>query len=87
MTSMEQRLISPLFFRLLIPFGLAFFLGMFMGSINSIIAPIIVLAFELSPADLGFISSVNLIAFGLAQLPLGVFLDRYGAKRRSAVCS
>lgn len=81
MTSMEQRLISPLFFRLLIPFGLAFFLGMFMGSINSIIAPIIVLAFELSPADLGFISSVNLIAFGLAQLPLGVFLDRYGAKK------
>ncbi|WP_302795122.1 MFS transporter [Cloacibacillus evryensis] len=81
MSRTEPRLVSPLFFRLLIPFGSAFFLGMFMGSINSILAPIIVADFDLSPADLGFVSSVNLIAFGLAQLPLGVFLDRCGAKK------
>lgn len=81
---MEERLLSPLFFRLLVPFGFAFFLGMFMGSINSLLAPVMVETFDLSPADLGLVSSVNLIAFGLAQLPLGVFLDRCGAKKTLA---
>ncbi len=72
---------SPLFFRLLIPYGIAFFAGMFIGSINSIIAPIIVPAFDLSPADLGFITSVTLISFGLTQIPLGIFLDKFGSKK------
>ncbi|MDO5115512.1 MAG: MFS transporter [Synergistaceae bacterium] len=85
MIQSEERLASPLFFRLLIPFGFAFFIGMFMGSINSILAPVIVADFGLSPADLGFISSVNLISFGLAQIPLGVSLDRRGAKKTLAV--
>ena len=76
-----DSLLSPLFFRLLIPYGTAFFIGMFIGSINSIIAPTIVSAFNLSPADLGLISSVTLISFGLTQIPLGVFLDKYGAKK------
>lgn len=81
----NDRLMSPLFLRLLLPFGLAFSLGMFMGSLNSIIAPIIVLTFGLSPADLGFVSSVTLVSFGLAQIPLGVMLDRYGSKKTLAV--
>lgn len=77
----SDNLMSPLFFRLLIPYGTVFFIGMFIGSINSIIAPTIVSVFDLSPADLGFISSVTLIAFGLTQIPLGVFLDKFGAKK------
>ncbi len=44
---MEERLLSPLFFRLLAPFGFAFFLGMFMGSINSLLAPVMVETFDL----------------------------------------
>ena len=86
MTKTEtDRLMSPLFIRLLLPFGLAFSLGMFMGSLNSIIAPIIVLTFDLSPADLGFVSSVTLVSFGLTQIPLGVMLDCYGSKKTLAV--
>lgn len=67
--------------RLIIPFGLAYFLGMFTGSVNSILAPTLIDTFKLSPTEIGFISSINLIAFGLAQFPIGVFLDRYGARK------
>ena len=60
------RFFSPLFFRLWIPFGFAFFLGMFIGSVNSVLAPYITEEFSLTPAALGFVSSMNLAAFGIA---------------------
>lgn len=77
----ESNLFSPLFLRLLIPFGFAFFISTFIGSITSIIAPYITADFGLSPAQLGGFISVNLAAFGLAQFPLGVMLDRYGGRK------
>lgn len=76
----EGRLFSPLFLRLLIPFGFSFFISTFIGSITSITAPYITADFGLSPAQLGGFISVNLAAFGLAQFPLGVMLDRYGGR-------
>ena len=76
----EGTLFSPLFLRLLIPFGFAFFASTFIGSITSMIAPQITADFGLSPAQLGGFISVNLAAFGLAQFPLGVMLDRYGGR-------
>jgi MFS family permease len=80
----EISLLSPLFFRLIIPFGLGYFVSVFLGSANAIMSPILVDTFSLSPADLGFMTSVYLISFGLAQFPLGVLLDRYGARRTLA---
>lgn len=76
----ENILLTPLFMRLFIPFGVGYFLSVFLGSANATMAPILITEFALSPADLGFMSSVYLIFFGLAQFPLGVFLDRYGAR-------
>ena len=75
------RFFSSLFFRLWIPFGFAFFLGMFIGSVNSVLAPYITEEFSLTPAALGFVSSMNLAAFGAAQLPLGLMLDRFGGRK------
>ena len=75
------RFFSSLFFRLWIPFGFAFFLGMFIGSVNSVLAPDITEEFSLTPAALGFVSSMNLAAFGAAQLPLGLMLDRFGGRK------
>ena len=37
--------------------------------------------FGLAPSDLGLLTSAYFLAFGLAQLPVGVFLDRYGPRR------
>jgi len=47
---------------------------------NGIVAPNLTAEFSLDAADLGLVSSVFFIAFGLAQLPLGVALDRFGPK-------
>lgn len=77
----NDRLFSPLFVRLLVPFGTAFFISAFIGSITSMIAPQITADFGLSPAQLGGFVSVNLAAFGLAQFPLGVMLDRHGGRK------
>lgn len=76
-----MSLLSPLFFRLFIPFGMGYFISVLLGSANSIMSPILLNTFSLSAADLGFMTSVFFISFGLAQLPLGVLLDRYGARR------
>lgn len=79
-----MSLLSPLFLRLFIPFGLGYFISVLLGSANAIMSPILISTFSLSPADLGFMTSVYLISFGLAQFPLGVLLDRYGARKTLA---
>jgi predicted MFS family arabinose efflux permease len=80
----EVSLLSPLFLRLFIPFGMGYFISVLLGSANAIMSPILVDTFQLSPADLGFMTSIYLISFGLAQFPLGVWLDRYGARKTLA---
>ena len=57
-------MLTPLFMRLFIPFGVGYFLSVFLGSANATMAPILITEFALSPADLGFMSSVYLIFFG-----------------------
>lgn len=79
-----MSLLSPLFLRLFIPFGLGYFISVLLGSANAIMSPILINTFSLSPSDLGFMTSVYLISFGLAQFPLGVLLDRYGARKTLA---
>lgn len=71
-------------FRLFIPFGLGYFLSLLLGSANAIMAPTLIEEFSLSPSDLGLMSSTYLIAFGAAQFPLGIFLDKYGARKTLA---
>ncbi|MDD4159736.1 MAG: MFS transporter [Synergistaceae bacterium] len=84
MKDQDISLCSSLFARLFIPFGMGYFISVLLGSANAIMSPILVETFLLSPADLGFMTSVYLISFGIAQFPLGVFLDRYGARKTLA---
>ena len=70
--------------RLFVPFGLGYFLSVLLGSANAIMSPILIREFGLSSSELGFMTSIYLISFGLAQFPLGVFLDRCGARRTLA---
>ena len=55
-------------------------MSVLLGSANSIMSPILIDTFKLSPSDLGFMSSVYLAAFGVAQFPVGVLLDLYGGR-------
>ena len=75
----EMSLLSPLFLRLFIPFGLGYFISVLLAAPCDHVADTDKHIFAL-PSDLGFMTSVYLISFGLAQFPLGVLLDRYGAK-------
>ena len=53
-------------------------------SVNAAIAPELVAEFQLSHAALGSLSSAYFFAFAALQLPLGIWLDRYGSRRTDA---
>jgi len=63
------------------PFAAGFFLSYFFRNVNAVIARDLARDFELSSADLGFLTATYLLAFAAFQLPLGVLLDRYGPRR------
>jgi predicted MFS family arabinose efflux permease len=63
------------------PFAAGYFLSFFFRNVNAVISRDLAQEFALSPADLGFLTSMYLLAFAAFQLPLGVLLDRYGPRR------
>lgn len=63
-----------------IVFALAHFLSYFFRTANAVIAEDLSQDFSLSPAELGFMTSLFFFAFAAAQLPLGAALDRYGSR-------
>ena len=62
------------------PFGLGYFLSYLFRAVNAIIEKDLVAEIGLGPADLGLVTAAYLGAFALAQLPLGVLLDRFGPR-------
>ncbi len=68
-------------FTVFIPFATGYFLSFFFRNVNAIISKDLAAEFALTPADLGLLTSMYLLAFAAFQLPLGVLLDRYGPRR------
>jgi len=64
-----------------LPFALGHFLSSLLRTVNAILAPTLVATFALSPGQLGELTSALFLAFALAQLPVGIALDRYGPRR------
>lgn len=62
-------------------FAAAYFLSYALRAINAVIAPALMADLGLTNADLGLLSSAYFVGFGSMQLPIGVWLDRYGARR------
>ena len=73
-----------LWLRLFLPFAAGYFLSYLYRTANAVIGP--VLAHELGLGDnaLGLLTSTYFLAFGAAQLPLGMLLDRFGPRRVEA---
>lgn len=71
--------------RVFVPFALGYFLSYVFRTVNSVIAPDLVAAAGLSAGELGLLTSAFFLAFAVAQLPLGMTLDRYGPRRVEAV--
>ncbi|MEY5002225.1 MAG: hypothetical protein RL678_34 [Pseudomonadota bacterium] len=67
--------------RVVLVFGLAYFLSYAMRGINAVIAPALSADLQLSNADLGLLSAAYFMGFGMMQLPIGVWLDRHGPRR------
>lgn len=71
--------------RLFLPFAAGYYLSYLLRNVNAVIAPVLTGELDLSAADLGLLTSAYFFAFGAFQLPLGILLDRYGARRVEAV--
>lgn len=70
--------------RVFAPFAVGYFLSYLLRNANAVISPELTQELGLSAADLGLLTSAYLLAFGAVQLPLGILLDRYGARRVEA---
>jgi len=66
------------------PFAAGYYLSYFYRYVNAVIAKDLVADFGIAPSDLGLLTSAYFLSFALAQLPLGVALDRFGPRRCTA---
>ena len=64
-----------------LPFALGHYLSSLMRTVNAMLAPQLVAALSLSPGQLGLLTGAFFFAFALAQLPVGIALDRFGPRR------
>lgn len=63
-----------------LPFAFGHYISFIFRSINAVLAPYLLADMQLSASQLGLLSSAYFFAFSLAQLPVGLALDRYGPK-------
>jgi len=70
-----------LILRVFLPFTAAFFLSYLFRTINALISSELTSELALDAADLGFLTSVYFLTFAALQLPVGIWLDRYGPRR------
>lgn len=50
-------------------------------AVNAVLGPTLVAEFGLTATELGFLTGVYFLSFGLFQIPLGLLLDRFGPRR------
>jgi predicted MFS family arabinose efflux permease len=73
-----------LWLRLFLPFAAGYCFSYFLRNTNAVIAQDLSRDLSLGAAQLGLLTSAYLASFSLAQLPLGVLLDRFGPRRVEA---
>lgn len=69
------------FLTVFLPFALGHYLSSLLRTVNAVLAPSLMAALGLTPAQLGLLTSAFFFAFALVQLPVGMALDRYGPRR------
>jgi MFS family permease len=77
----KSRLILSVF----LPFAAGYYLAYLFRTINAAISPALATDFGLDAAETGLLASVYFLVFGLAQIPIGAFLDRFGPRRVQGV--
>lgn len=72
---------------MLAPLGVLFLLSQFYRSTSAVIASELMHDLSLIAEDLGLLSSVFFYGFALIQVPMGVAIDHFGARRVILVLS
>jgi predicted MFS family arabinose efflux permease len=67
--------------RIFLSFAFGYFISYALRSVNAAIAPLLAADLNLSAGELGWLSSAFFLSFTAMQIPLGICLDRYGARR------
>ncbi|MFM9883310.1 MAG: MFS transporter [Burkholderiales bacterium] len=67
--------------QIFMPFAAGFFLSFVFRNTNAVISKDLAIELHLTPSDLGLLTSAYFLAFAIMQIPVGVFLDRYGPRR------
>ncbi len=62
-------------------FAVAYFISAAMRTVTATIAPTLTQEFALQARDLGLLSGGYFLGFAALQIPLGIWLDRYGPRR------
>ncbi len=65
----------------LIPFGLGYFINMVFRSVNAVLAHPIMHDLSINHLEIGFITSTFVLAFAFFQIPLGLIVDSWGARK------
>lgn len=71
--------------RVFLPFAAGYYLSYMFRTINALIADRLISDTGLGTADLGLITSVYFLVFAVAQIPVGILLDRFGPRRVQSV--
>ncbi|MCU0943782.1 MAG: MFS transporter, partial [Rubritepida sp.] len=67
--------------RVTLPLAAVNFLNQASRAVLALIGPLLAIEFALSASDLGLLAAAFFVAYALAQLPVGVALDMFGARR------
>jgi len=62
-------------------FGVVYVMSQFFRASNAVIAKPLTQTFGLSPESLGVLTGMFFLGFAIAQIPIGMLFDRYGARR------
>ncbi|PHM56903.1 MFS transporter [Xenorhabdus sp. KK7.4] len=80
-SSAQQINSSKVMTHVFLPFAFGHGTSFLFRNINAVLTPFLISAMSLSAGQLGILSSAYFLSFSLAQLPVGLALDRYGPKR------
>eukprot|EP01034_Spumella_vulgaris_P003128 gene3128-4033_t len=71
----------PMLLRVTLPFAAAHFVNQAARTVMAIVGPVLAVELGLSAVELGTLAACMFAAYAVTQLPLGVALDAFGARR------